>query len=744
MINTKIGQISLLLLAMLLLLVPFNGSKSNAATSDDSTVKLRLMETTDIHVHLVNYNYYQDKPTNQFGLAMTATLIKQARGQVQNSILFDNGDLIQGNPLGDYVARNGLEEGEVHPVYKAMNLLNYAAGNIGNHEFNYGLDYLMEAIDDANFPYINANVYWDDGDNDPTNNENVFAPYKILHKQVVDTEGNTQTVDIGVIGFVPPQIMQWDHANLAGKVITKDIYKTAQKYIPMMKADGADIIVAVPHSGVGPTVIRENEENAVYSLTQVDGIDAVLFGHAHKVFPSDDFAGIPNVNLEKGTINGVPSVEAGLWGDHLGIIDLTLKKEGEDWNVVDSSSEARPIYNAATGEALVEPDQEILNAVNDAHQATLDYIRTPIGETTAPIYSYFALVKDDPSVQIVSDAQKWYTKQAVEGTQYEGLPILSAAAPFKAGGHSGVEYYTYIPEGTIAIKNVADLYVYPNTLKVVKLTGSQIREWLEMSAGQFNQIDPNGDEPQKLVNPAFPTYNFDVIDGVSYQIDVTEPRRYNGVGEVINPDAHRIKNLQYNGEPIEPDQEFLVATNNYRAGGGGHFPNLDGSTIVLSPQIQNRQVIIKYIQEKTPIDPSADENWTFAPIDGNPKLTFQSSPDAQQFIQPEGNISYLGEGTAGFAKYAIDLSEPVTFSSLSEQVASYIEAGDIKHPLAVQLTNKLRQANHQMEKGHKSQAVKKMNGFLKHLNYKAMNKFITTEAKETLNADAQELINSWK
>ncbi|HEX7063679.1 MAG TPA: bifunctional 2',3'-cyclic-nucleotide 2'-phosphodiesterase/3'-nucleotidase [Bacillales bacterium] len=747
MAKAKLGRFSLILLAALLLSIPFNGSASKSAeASDGSTVQLRLMETTDIHVHLVNYNYYQDKPTNQFGLAMTATLIKQARSQVQNSMLIDNGDLIQGNPLGDYVARNGLEEGEVHPVYKAMNLMNYAVGNYGNHEFNYGLDFLKEAVDDANFPYVNANIYVDDGDDNPANDENYFTPYRIIPRTVVDEDGNTQTVDVGVIGFVPPQIMQWDHGNLAGKVITKDIYKTAQKFVPKMIEDGADIVVAVPHSGVGPTVIRENEENAVYSLTQVEGIDAVLFGHAHKVFPSDDFAGIENVNLEKGTINGVPSVEAGLWGDHLGIIDLTLKKNGEDWDVVDSSSEARPIYDAATGEALVEPDQEILNAVSDAHQATLEYIRTPIGETTAPIYSYFALVKDDPSVQIVSDAQKWYTKQAVQGTQYEDLPILSAAAPFKAGGHSGVEYYTYIPEGTIAIKGVADLYVYPNTLKVVKLNGAQIREWLEMSAGQFNQIDPNADEPQKLVNPEFPTYNFDVIDGVTYQIDVTEPRRYNDVSEVINPDAHRIKNLQYNGEPIDPDQEFLVATNNYRAGGGGHFPNLDGSQIVLSPQIQNRQAIIQYIQEKSPIDPSADGNWSFAAIDGNPKLTFQSSPDAQQFIQPKGNISYIGEGTAGFAKYAIDLSkdEPVTMSSLSEQVENYIEAGDIGHPLAAQLTNKLRQTQHQMEKGHQKQAMKKMNGFLKHLNNKAMDKFITADAKETLNAQANELINSWK
>lgn len=733
------------------MVVPFSGSTSHAEGTDTSIVNMRLMETTDIHVHLVNYNYYQDEATNEFGLALTATLIKQARGEVTNSMLFDNGDLLQGNPLGDYIAKQGLEEGEVHPVYKAMNLLNYDTGNIGNHEFNYGIDYLMEAIDDANFPYINANVYVDDGDSDPTNDQHFFEPYKILHKQVVDTNGNTQTVDVGVIGFVPPQIMQWDSTNLTGKVITKGIYETAKKYVPIMKEQGADIIVAVPHSGLGSVELQEREENATYNLTEIEGIDAIMFGHAHEVFPSETFAGIPGVDLEKGTINGVPSVEAGLWGDHLGIIDLKLEKDGEDWNIIDSSADVKAIQDE-NGNPLVEPDQEILDAVSEDHQATLDYIRSKVGQTTAPIYSYFALVKDDPSVQIVSNAQKWYTKNAVKGTEYEGLPILSAAAPFKAGGRSGSSYYTYIPEGPIAIKNVADLYVYPNTLKVVKLTGQKIQEWLEMSAGQFNQIDSNSTDQQALVDLDFSTYNFDVIDGVTYEVDVTEPSKYSNDGELINPDANRIVNLQYNGEPVQDDQEFLVATNNYRAGGGGNFPNLDGSQIVLSPQAQNRQVVIEYIQDNGTIDPSADGNWSFAPVEGNPELTFQSSPDAQQFIEHNGNISYLGEGIEGFAKYEIDLSEavsepepePVTLSTMKQEINEFAEAGDIEHPLAVQLTNKLKQAEHQMDKGHSKQAMKKMEGFLKHLNNKAMDKFITADAKETLNNAASELMGSWK
>src|SRR5699024_3082559 len=504
------------------MMLVFSPSKEHTAQaqSDDSIVNIRFMETTDIHVNLVNYDYYQDSPTNEYGLAMTATHIKQARAEAENSMLFDNGDLIQGNPLGDYTERNGLEEGEVHPVYKAMNLLDYDTGNIGNHEVNYGIDYLQEAIDDANFPYVNANVYHDDGDDDPSNDEHFFEPYKIIPKQVTDTNGNTQTVDVGVIGFTPPQITQWDQSHLEGEVITKDIYKTAQKYIPIMQEEGADVIVAIPHSGLGSTDLKEREENATYNLTQIEGIDAILFGHAHEVFPSDSFEGIPGVDLEKGTINGVPSVEAGYWGNHLGIVDLKLQKNGENWDVIDSSSQVRAVFDEETGEGLVEPDQEILDAVSEDHQATLDYIRSEVGQTTSPIYSYFALVKDDPSVQIVSDAQKWYTEKAVQGTEYEGMPILSAAAPFKAGGRSGPGYYTHISEGPIAIKNVADLYVYPNTLKVVKLTGEQIDDWLEMSAGQFNQVNSNADGEQSLVDSDFSTYNFDIIDGVTYEVDV--------------------------------------------------------------------------------------------------------------------------------------------------------------------------------------------------------------------------------
>ena len=547
----------------------------------DSSVSLRILETTDIHTHLVNYDYYRDGASDTVGLAKVATLLKTARGEAENMVLVDNGDLIQGNPLGDYMAKErGLKKGEVHPVYKAMNLLGYDAANIGNHEFNYGLDFLATSLAGADFPYVSANIFVDDGDDNAENDKPYFDPYVLLDREFVDDNGNTHKAKVGVIGFVPPQVMQWDKANLAGKVISKDIVDMAKKYVPEMRAKGADIVIAVPHSGFSTMERHGMEENATYYLSEVKGIDAILFGHAHTVFPSEDFADVKGVDLAKGTINGVAAVMPGFWGSHLGVIDLQLNVSDDGtWSVVDSLSEARPIYQREGRDVtpLVEADPDVVAAVKEEHEATIAYMREGVGTTAAPINSFFALVADDPSIQIVTNAQKWYLEKLLNGSEYDGIPILSAGAPFKAGGRGGPDYFTDIAEGKIALKNVADLYIYPNTVRAVLLNGDQVREWLEMSAGQFNQIDPNSSEEQPLINPDFPTYNYDVIDGVTYQIDVTKPARYNKAGEVVNADSHRIVNLAFEGKPVSADQQFVVATNNYRAGGGGNFPGLDGS-----------------------------------------------------------------------------------------------------------------------------------------------------------------------
>lgn len=312
----------------------------------------------------------------------------------------------------------------------------------------------------------------------------------------------------------------------------------------------------------------------------------------------------------------------------------------------------RSVYNAES-ETNTISDPDILDAIQPSHEQTLEYVRQPVGNTTANIHSYFALIKDDPSIQIVTNAQKWYLEKQLAGTPEEGTPILSAGAPFKAGGRNGANYYTYIPEGTIAIKNVADLYLYPNTVAAIKVTGADIKEWLEMSAGQFNQILPGEEQTQPLINEQFPTYNFDVIDGVTYEIDVTEPAKYDTEGKLINENANRIKGLSYNGSPINLEQNFIVATNNYRA--SGQFPGVRNQQSVTMYPDENRQVIIDYILEQGTIDPTADNNWTFTSVLNTPNIQFESSIEAKDLLNENSPIQYIGPSNNGFGLYSITI-----------------------------------------------------------------------------------------
>lgn len=665
--NINHKKIVSLSLAISLLGAPIGGTAyAKNPAKNDGKVNLRIMETTDIHTNLLNFDYYKNAVSEKVGLAKTASLVRSARADLtfsQNSVLVDNGDLIQGTPLGTYKAKvEPLKEGEVHPAIAAMNLMGYDMATLGNHEFNYGLDFLDETYDDANFPFVNANVYVDDHDNDPTNDVNKYTPYKIVDKKVKDKNGRTKVIKIGYIGFVPPQINEWDKSHLDGKVITKNIIESAEKFIPHMKEEGADLIIAQAHSGFNGST--SNTEDVVYALSKVQGISAITFSHTHKVFPAPDLKSLdalfkdangnvlPGVDNTKGTINGVPAVQAGYGGGSLGLIDLTLEKVKGEWKVVNSQSSVRNVT-----ETGITPDKQIVDAVTSVHEATIKYVNTPIGTTTDDIHSFFALVQDDPSVQVVTNAQKWYVEKyiALNKPEYKELPILSVGAPFKAG-RNGVEEFTEIQKGDLTIRSAGDLYLYDNTLKAIKVKGSVVKEWLEMSAGKFKTIDPSKTEEQELLDSSFPVYNFDVIDGVNYQIDVTQPAKYDKNGTVVNPKSSRILNLTYKGQPVDMNQDFIVVTNNYRAGGGGNFPGVKGSEYVVDSADENRQILMDYITEVKEITPTADNNWSIAPVSGTPNVTFTSSPNGEKYASADGKITYLNRLDAkGFGFYNIDL-----------------------------------------------------------------------------------------
>lgn len=619
--------------------------------TEGQEVDVRILATTDLHTNLVNYDYYQDKPAENVGLAKTAVLIEEAKKENSNTLLVDNGDTIQGTPLGTYKAIvNPVKEGEQHPMYAALQKLGFEAGTLGNHEFNYGLDYLKRVIDTAGMPIVNANIV------DPKTGAYVYDPYKIISKTFVDKNGRKTTVKIGVTGIVPPQILSWDKANLEGKIQVNDSVEAIQKIIPEMRKAGADITLVLSHSGIGDDKYEKGEENEGYQIASLPGVDAVVTGHSHAEFPSgngtgfyEKYAGVDGVN---GKINGTPVTMAGKYGDHLGIIDLNLVYKNGKWTVVNSKGSIRKIHTKSK-----DADERIKEIAKIAHEGTIQYVRQQVGTTTAPITSYFALVKDDPSVQIVNNAQIWYAKKELAGTPEGNLPILSAAAPFKAGTRGDATAYTDIPAGPIAIKNVADLYLYDNVTAILKVTGAQLKEWLEMSAGQFNTIDPTKKEAQQLINPSYRTYNFDVIDGVTYEYDVTQPNKYDREGKLIHPDASRVRNLKYQGKDVAPDQEFIVVTNNYRA--NGKFPGVRDASLNRLLGLENRQIIINYILDVKNINPSADKNWHFTNSIKGLDVRFLTADKAKDLVGTDGDIQYLASSDQeGFGEYRLLYVEP--------------------------------------------------------------------------------------
>ncbi|WP_168402786.1 bifunctional 2',3'-cyclic-nucleotide 2'-phosphodiesterase/3'-nucleotidase [Erwinia amylovora] len=625
-----------------------------------ATVDFRILETTDLHSNMMDFDYYKDRPTDKYGLVRTASLIKAARQQVSNSVLIDNGDVIQGSPLGDYMAAKGLQEGDIHPVYKAMNTLDYSVGNLGNHEFNYGLDYLQKAIRGARFPYINANII------EVKSGKPLFTPWLIKPVTVRDRECKTHTLKVGYIGFAPPQIMTWDRANLSGKVTVEDITVTAKKWVPQIRQQGADIVVAIPHSGISSEPWQALAENSVYYLSQVAGIDAILFGHAHAVFPGSDFSALKGADIAQGTLNGIPAVMSGMWGDHLGVVDLVLNNDAGRWQVSSARAEARPVYDKVAKQPLAAEDPALVAVLSEDHAATRQFVSQPIGKSAETMASYLSLVQDDPTVQIVNNAQRAYVEHFIQGDpDLAQLPVLAAAAPFKAGGRKNdPASYVEVDKGQLTLRNAADLYLYPNTLVVVKASGEQVKQWLECSAGQFNQIDIHSRKPQSLINWDFRTYNFDVIDGVNYQIDVTQPARYNAECQLINSKASRIRDLTWQGKPVDPAATFLIATNNYRAW-GGQFAGTGEKQIAFASPDENRSILAGYIGAQTrangEVNAQADNNWRLAPISSSIPLDirFETAPGgkAAEFIRNHARypLEYKGTDRIGFAIYQLKL-----------------------------------------------------------------------------------------
>ena len=671
------------------------------AIPEGTTVTLALMETTDIHANVMSYNYYALAEDTTLGLERTSTLVTAARAENPNNVLLDDGDVIQGTLLGDLQAvTKPVACTETMAVHKVMNAMKYDGGGFGNHEFNYGLPLLSQITNTdfgipgvtkpggtcgaPAFPLVLTNV------TGVASGKPIVQPYSLLARTFSATapDGSKLSVkmNVGIMSFVPPQILEWDQKNLAGKVAVSGVQEAANLYVPEMRSKGADLVVALSHGGLDTSTYSPKMENGSYHLTST-GIDALLIGHSHLIFPKGketgaaaldpSFAAFPasaKIDPVNGFVNGVPTVMAQSWGRRLGIIKMTLAYKSGKWVVqTDKTTVESRGFKYTDGTTNVAADPAIAPIVATEHAATIAYAKQPLGVTTDfEMSAYFALAGDVSAIELVNQAQLAYVKNFIATStdatiaSYKNIPVISCSAPFKAGRNGPSDFTDVAPGASAAapvglqVRNPGDLYLYSNNnLQAVKIKGSDLKAWLETSARQFGQIDPANVSEQDLVPTYGTIYNYDVFyaenNALTYQIDVTKP-----VGS-------RVVSITYLGKPVADADDFIVATNDYRAGGGGAVPGIDGSKTIIKSPDANQTIVSNYLTalgatsgKVTLAANGSARSWSFVKVATAGPVILRSAPGHLALARSSGISTITAEGgldASGFAKYMVDLSK---------------------------------------------------------------------------------------
>lgn len=581
-------------------MTPAQAAERGGRRRPGDPVSLTIMGTTDLHGCVFNWNYfkneeYNDSARNDIGLAKVATLVEAVRLQRgrENTLMIDAGDTIQGTPLAYYFARIApITGGHVHPMAAAMNYIGYDAAALGNHEFNYGIPLLRTFANQLDFPLLGANAL------DAATGLPAFAPYVIKTIKVA----GEKPIKVGILGLTNPGIAIWDKANVEGQLTFPGLVEQAAVWVPRMRAAGADVVVVAAHSGsTGSSsygdALPYPENAATLVAEQVPGIDAILVGHAHKEIPERRV-----VNTQTGRT--VVLTEPRMWGMRLSLIELSLVKHRGRWEVESIGSS---VLNSNT----VPEDPQVVDLLSADHDTVIGYVNSVIGSSTEAMSCATARYEDTAALDFVNLVQGQAVRAAIAGTPQAGLPILSISAPFYREAA--------IPAGEVTVRDVAGLYIYDNTLLGITFTGAEVKAYLEKSAQYFRQVTGTGPfTPDQLTNavtaaaPAgTPDYNYDVMGGLdaplSYKIDVAR-----------DPGS-RIIDLNYNGAPVDPTAQFVVAINNYRQSGGGAFPGVTTAPVVHNAQQEIRQLIIDWVTQARVVEPSsfASVDWTLV-SDGAP------------------------------------------------------------------------------------------------------------------------------
>jgi len=552
-----------------------------AGASGSRTYDLTVLGTSDTHGNVYNWDYYRDaeyddSAHNDVGVAKVATLVNRIRSERRGraTLVLDAGDTIQGTPLATYYAKQEpiTSTGETHPMARAMNVIDYDAVTLGNHEFNYGLPLLDLWIRQLGFPALAANAV------DARTGLPAFLPFVV--KKVSLGKG-APMLRVGILGLTNPGVAIWDRANVEGRLRFLDMVTTARKWVPIMRMFGADLVLVSAHGGdsgtssYGPDLPNENPSALI--AQKVRGIDAILFGHAHAEV-------VERFVTNEETGERVLLSEPSKWGQRVTRMDFTLSRRYGRWRV---DSKHATMLNTNT----VPEDRKVVAAVRAQHAKTIAYVNQVVATSVVELSAAESRYKDTAILDYINKVQTDTVAAALAGGQYAALPVLSIAAPFSRTA--------LFPAGDVKIKDVAGLYIYDNTLEAVVLTGAEVKAYLEYSAKYFVTLAPGAPvDPATINDPAVPDYNYDTLSGVEYDIDISRP-----VGD-------RITRLTRAGVDVQPTEQFVVAVNNYRRSGGGNFPGIVKAQ-VYNQQQEIRQLLIDWAQARGVIDPADfyQPNW---------------------------------------------------------------------------------------------------------------------------------------
>lgn len=518
-------------------------------------VQITIISTTDLHGNILPIDYYTNKPDAR-GLARVATLIRSARKENPNLLLIDSGDTIQGAPL-EYV-HNKINNSPPDPMMLAMNSLKYDSMTVGNHEYNFGLKVLGKARAEAKFPWLSANTYLKGTE------QTYFDPYII--KTVND-------VRIGILGLTTPAIPNWENVENYEGLEFREPISEARKWVAILRdKEHVNVVVVAMHMGIGEDMLtgevrpgeQPHENEAIAIAEQVPGIDVVLMGHTHREVPAL-------------TLDSTLLTQANYWGKHIARVDLYLEKNisDGDWRVLGKSARTIPV------EDKTEADPDISTIAVPYDRETQTWLARVIGQSDAELTAESARFRDSAILDLVQRVQ-------LEA----GKADVSMVASFNERAR--------VNKGPITVRDIAGIYIYENTLVVIEVTGQQLKEALEHSATYFRAYEP-GKTPAELIDPNIPGYNFDIAEGVSYDVDISKPF------------GQRIQNLRFKDRPLDPSRKLRLAINNYRANGGGRYTMYKDAPVVYRSSEEIRDMVIEWVEKNKRIPTEPTNNWRLLP-----------------------------------------------------------------------------------------------------------------------------------